>query len=78
MKGGNNMECFADKEPNKCMILINKECINCKWKKSVEQYSQDRLKYFEKECKFNNYPQNIKERLYNQLVKGAKENEEIK
>lgn len=36
------------------------------------------MKYFEKECKFNNYLPNIKEKIYNQLVKGAKENEEIK
>ena len=72
------MKCFADKGSNKCMILIKKECINCKFKKTEEQYTQDRLKYFEKECKFNNYLPNIKEKIYNQLVKGAKENEEIK
>ena len=63
------MKCFADKEPKKCAILINKECEGCKFFKTENQYKNDRLKCFEKECKFRELNATTAERLYNQLTK---------
>ena len=63
------MKCFADKEPKKCAILINKESEGCKFFKTNKQYKTDRLKYYEKECDFRELTATDAERLYNQLTK---------
>lgn len=63
------MKCFADKEQNKCAVLIDKNCTDCKFFKTENQYKNDRLKYFEKECKFRKLSATAAERLYNQLTK---------
>lgn len=49
----NNLEmCFADKGIGRCSALTEKRCTNCKFRKSVKQYNEDRLKYRDKEIKY--------------------------
>lgn len=55
-KNFNPLLCFAHKSSG-CTILKQYKknmCIGCKWFKTSEQYTKDRLKYIESEIKFLN------------------------
>ena len=42
-------DCFADKGYHRCLILNTKDCEKCNFKKTHEQYVNDRTKYIDKE-----------------------------
>lgn len=52
MNDKNISMCFADKGVSKCSVLTSKDCNNCRFYKTVEQYIEDRLKYRNKEMAY--------------------------
>ena len=48
----NKHPCFADKAFSRCSILTVKNSEKCSFRKTIEQYKSDRLKYRDKEIAY--------------------------
>lgn len=48
----NKSECFANRGITRCSILTTKNCQNCSFFKTLEQYESDRERYKSQEIAF--------------------------